>query len=205
MDWSFREKWDEYTWSKEIRKDELRIAGYFRALKNRLDLPGEEDMIFKQLMSQPELVPSGVKDPLRTLKLEMEELEEEAEGGAAWEKRFRNPFNAAVKIEKSVAEWNLLAAANMPLSPKVLAVTCAFGKLLSRMYNFMETDEEPETLALRKSLLKHMLHDLNGILTLLRDFNERSYDGSVADLFKEFFPALAAVREEILDKLKALK
>ena len=202
MDWSFREKWDEYTWSKEIRKDELRIAGYFRALKSRLDLPGEEDMIFTQLMSQPELVPSGVKDPLRTLKLEMEELEEEAENGAAWEKRPRKPFEAAAKIEKSVAEWNLLAAATMPLSPNVLAVTCAFGKLLSRMYNFMETDEEPETLALRKSLLKHMLLDLNGILTQLRSFDESNC--SPIESFNEFFPALADVREEIINNLKKL-
>ncbi|MBR2935199.1 MAG: hypothetical protein IKB79_06440, partial [Oscillospiraceae bacterium] len=45
-------------------------AGYFHALKTCLDLPGEEEMIFKRLMSQPELVPTGVRDPLRTLKLD---------------------------------------------------------------------------------------------------------------------------------------
>ena len=204
MDWSFREKWDEYTWSKEIRKDELRIAGYFRALKGCLDLPGEEEIIFKQLMSQPELVPTGVKDPLRTLKWEMEELESEPEGIVAREECFKVDFSAVSQVEALAMEWNLLAAAVMPLSRKVLAVTCAFGKLLSRMYNFVEIDEEPENTALRKSLLKHMLIDLNGVLTLLREFDEQIYLPQPLELFQEFFLPLASVREDIIKKLQKI-
>ena len=56
------DRWDEFTWAREIRKDELRISGYFRALPERLDLPDEDDLIFKELMSQSELVPSGPGD-----------------------------------------------------------------------------------------------------------------------------------------------
>lgn len=206
MDWSFREKWDEYTWSKEIRKDELRIAGYFHALKTCLDLPGEEEMIFKRLMSQPDLVPTGVSDPLRTLKLEMEQWEEEPEENSSLENRRRNSFEPARRVEKLVVEWNLLAAAhvNFEQNQKVLAVTCGFGKFLSRVYNFADTEEAPGTLALRNSLLKHALADLNELMQLLIVFNGGDWLDISVDFSEKFFTPLAFVRELLIDKLKEL-
>ena len=206
MDWSFREKWDEYTWSKEIRKDELRIAGYFRALKSCIDLPGEEEMIFKRLMSQPELVPTGVSDPLRTLKLEMEQWEEDPEENSSLENRRRNSFESARRVEKLVVEWNLLAAAHVSFdhNKKVLAVTCGFGKLLSRVYNFMDTEESAGTLALRISLLKHALADLNELMQSLVNFSGGDLLDIPVDFSEKFFTPLAFVRELIIDKLKEL-
>ena len=206
MDWSFREKWDEYTWSKEIRKDELRIAGYFRALKNCLDLPGEEDMIFKRLMSQPELVPTGVSDPLRTLKLEMEQWEDDPDENSAMDNRRRNSFEPARRVEKLVVEWNLLAAAHIgcEYNQKVLTVTCSFGKLLSRIYNFADTEDSAGTLALRRSLLKHALADLNELMQSFVFFTDGVSPDIPVDFSEKFFTPLAFIRELIIDKLKEL-
>ncbi len=206
MDWSFREKWDEYTWSKEIRKDELRIAGYFRALKSCLDLPGEEEMIFKRLMSQPDLVPTGVSDPLRTLKLEMEQWQDDPEENTTIENRRRSLFEPARRVEKLVMEWNLLAAAHISCehNQKVLAVTCSFGKLLSRIYNFVDTDDSPETLTLRRSLLKHALGDLNELMQSLGTFANGDWVDIQVDFAEKFFTPLAFVWELVIDKLKDL-
>ncbi|MBO5924334.1 MAG: hypothetical protein J6Q81_07455 [Lentisphaeria bacterium] len=206
MDWSFRDNWDEYTWAKEIRKDELRIAGYFSALKTCLDLPGEEDMIFKRLMSQPELVPTGVTDPLRTLKADMEMLDEDSEENDSLSNRRRNTFEPARRVEKIVVEWNLLAAAHLPVkfNKNVLAVTCAFGKLLSRIYNFMETEDSSVTLPLRVSLLKHILSDLNETVQQLQSIHECLPEGVPADFSEKFFTPLAFVRELVIDKIKEL-
>lgn len=54
-----QDNWNEYRWEQEIRRDERRISCYYRELPACLDLPGEEDMIFSSLLSQPDLVPIG--------------------------------------------------------------------------------------------------------------------------------------------------
>ena len=206
MDWSFRDNWDEYSWAKEIRKDELRISGYFRTLKSCLDLPGEEEMIFKRLMSQPELVPTGVTDPLRTLKAEMDLMDEESEENTALENRRRNTFEPARRVEKLAVEWNLLAASQFPTGQykSVLAATCAFGKLLSRIYNFMETEEAPTTLSLRKSLLKHILADLSETVFFLNAASDVCRSTVQVDFAERFFTPLGFVRELVITKLKEL-
>ena len=206
MDWSFRDNWDEYSWAKEIRKDELRISGYFRTLKSCLDLPGEEEMIFKRLMSQPELVPTGVTDPLRTLKAEMELMDEESEENTALENRRRNTFEPARRVEKLAVEWNLLAASQFPTGQykSVLAATCAFGKLLSRIYNFMETEEAANTLSLRISLLKHILSDLSEAVFFLETARECCQGNMPPDFNGRFCNPLGFVRELVTDKLKEL-
>ncbi len=206
MDWSFRQNWDEFTWSKEIRKDELRIAGYFRTLPSCLDLPGEDEMIFKKLMTQPEMVPTGVTDPQRQLKNEFEQAEEDADWDEERrENRRRNAFDAARRVENLAREWNLLAASRFDWNsmPEVLAVCCSLGKLLSRIYNFEETDDADDTLTLRISLLKRMLADLNEAVQVLDDFSNK-YD-SEAERIEEIRKVLAFVRESILDKLKTLR
>ncbi|MBE6367588.1 MAG: hypothetical protein E7052_06735 [Lentisphaerae bacterium] len=204
MDWSFRKNWDEYTWSAEIRKDEQRIAGYFRALPNCLDLPGEDELIFTKLMSQPELVPTGVSDPQRMLRNEFDYSEEEAEEWDAErrEARRRSNFEPSKRLENLAAEWNLLAASQLEKVDLklILAVTCAFGKLLSRIYNFEETEESDETLALRISLLKRMLTDLNEVLKEFKALPESAWF-----CLADFFEALSIVREQILDKLNDLR
>lgn len=206
MDWSFRDNWDEYTWAKEIRKDELRISGYFRTLKSCLDLPGEEEMIFKRLMSQPELVPTGVTDPLRTLKAEMEQFEEDSEENSALENRRRNTFEPARRVEKLALEWNLLAASQISFqhTRSILAATCAFGKLLSRIYNFMETEDAPNTLPLRKTLLKHILSDLNETVFFLEQICDQNHVHIPVDFSERFFTPLGFVRELVITKLKEL-
>ena len=205
MDWSFRNNWDENAWCREIRKDELRISSYFRALTGYLDLPGEDDMIFKRLMSQSELVPTGVTDPYHTLKSEMEALEEENDlEDEARENRRSHTMDASRRVKKLAMEWNLLAAADWGKcnAGELLKITCAFGKLLSRIYNFEETAAEEDTLNLRISLLKYCLADLNTLVEYITDFQNRSNYGSLNERFIE---PLAFVRENLIDRLRELR
>ena len=205
MDWSFREKWDEFAWAREIRKDELRISGYFRALTGCLDLPGEDELIFKHLMAQPEMVPTGVSDPVRSLRSEFELSEEEWEEEAAQrrENRRRNNFEAARRIENLTLEWNAFAAVYLDQKQikTVLQINCALGKLLSRIYNFADTEDAPDTLALRVALLKYMLSDLNELLSVFESFKS---ENAFADA-EDFFNTVTLVRENIIDKLRSLQ
>ena len=206
MDWSFRQHWTEHDWSREIRKDELRISGYFRMLPKCLDLPGEDEMIFQSLMSQPEMVPTGVTDPQMMLRNEFEISEESPDwDDDSSESRKRNSFEASKRVENLASEWNLLAAAHLPAAalPEVLTVTCAFGKLISRICNMEETDDSNDTLPLRISLLKHMLADLNDLLLVLGNFKDKYQ--FYPQRMDEFFDSLAFVREYIIDQLGILR
>lgn len=204
MDWSFRDNWDEFAWAKEIRKDELRIAGYFRTLPACLDLPGEDEMIFKRLMSQPEMVPTGVSDPNTILRSQFD-TEDELDEEEIKENRRRNSFEAAPRLENLAVEWNLLAASRLmgKFDRDVLAVTCAFGKILSRVYNYEDTEDSAETVSLRISLIKYMLADLNELAEVIKN-TAANCDLSAEDQAK-FFNTLALVRENILDRLKKLR
>lgn len=73
-----QDNWNEYRWEQEIRRDERRISCYYRELPACLDLPGEEDMIFSSLLSQPDLVPiGGNADSLRVWHSESEEEDDD--------------------------------------------------------------------------------------------------------------------------------
>lgn len=205
MDWSFRENWDELTWAREIRKDEVRIAGYFRTLPACLDLPGEDEMIFKRLMSQPEMVPTGVSDPVKMLRSEFEisseEFEEEEE--IRRENRRRNNFNVVRRVEKMAAEWNV-SAARMPAEKcrDIIKVVCAFGKVLSRLYNFEDTEDSNDTLPLRRALLRYMISDVDELQNILDEFKAGGNDFPDVENFTN---TIGFVRESILDLSKTLQ
>lgn len=170
--------WNEFQWEAEIRKDELRISRYFKALAGCLDLPGEEDLIYKRLMAQPELVPTGVdasaavmRDIFEGAQAGDEEEEGEWEGsGGDW--RRKPGAEACRRIEYLAGEWNVLAAAleTPERMVRALGVSCLFGKLLSRVYSLTDGDGDAPP-SLRVSLLKRVLADINDLLGALGQWN----------------------------------
>ena len=68
----------------------------------------------------------------------------------------------------------------------------------------MDTEESTGTLALRISLLKHALADLNELMQSLVNFSGGDLLDIPVDFSEKFFTPLAFVRELIIDKLKEL-
>lgn len=204
MDWSFRNNWDEFEWEKEIRKDELRIARYFKTLPGCLDLPGEDDMIFRRLMEQPELVPSGVRDPHRISMFDFENNDDEDFTDDSRSRR-RNAFEGLRRLENLAAEWNLLVASSLDerFFPQALAITCAFGKLLSRILNFSDVEDASDTRTLRISLVKRILADINELCLRLEEF--KTLDALPTHVFPRFFEQMTFFREAALDVLHQLR
>ena len=56
---SSQDLWDEFDWERELRKDDGRIHTYLAELPSFIDLPGEEDLIYKRIQRHEELVPHG--------------------------------------------------------------------------------------------------------------------------------------------------
>ena len=119
------------------------------------------------------------------------------------ENRRRNNFNAVRRVEKMATEWNI-AAAGMPAerSRDVLKVVCAFGKVLSRLYNFEDTEDSNDTLPLRRALLRYMLADVDELQNILDEFKTAGNDFPEVENFTN---PLAFVRESILDLSKTLQ
>ena len=204
MDWNFRNNWDEFAWERELRKDELRISRYFKTLPGCLDLPGEDEMIFRNLMAQPELVPTGVRDPRHISMFGFQEGDGDEDFGEDPVRR-RGNFEALRRLEALASDWNLLVASELDDRSfrEALAVTCAFGKLLARILNLSDIEEVPETVPLRISLAKRILADINELSIRLEDFRKKEY---LADhLLARFLEQMTYLREAALDLLGMLR
>ena len=204
MDWRFRNNWDEFAWERELRKDELRISRYFETLPGCLDLPGEDDMIYRSLMAQPELVPTGVRDPQSISMFDDPDGDSDEDFGDGPVRR-RGNLEALRRLEALASEWNLLVAAELDERhfAEALAVTCAFGKLLARVWNLSDVEEAPETINLRISLAKRILADINELSLRLEDFRKKEL---LADhLPARFLDQMSYLREAALDLLAMLR
>jgi hypothetical protein len=170
MDWSFRQNWDEFAWSKEIRKDELRIAGYFRALPSCLDLPGEEEMISSTIAAQGDLLPAhsqgnNVIVPWSYLAPEGADDDSE-ENGSPQAPETRRPGEHIIEaVDKLATQWNLHCAATPEINYAALSISCAYAKLLARCADFFDV-EEGDT-SLKRCLGKRCLGDLRELHAFL--------------------------------------
>lgn len=204
MDWNFRNNWDEFAWERELRKDELRISRYFKTLPGCLDLPGEDDMIYRTLMAQPELVPTGVRDP-RSISMFNDPDGDADEDLRGDQPPRRGNFEALRRLEALASDWNLLVASELDDRhfAEALAVTCAFGKLLARVLNLSDVEEVPETVNLRISLAKRILADINELSIRLEEFRKKEL---LADhRLARFLEQMTYLRESALDLLAVLR
>lgn len=197
-----QDNWNEFQWEHEIRRDERRISCYYRELPACLDLPGEEEMIFSSLLSRPDLVPTATNpDSLRTWRGTPEEEDEEFDD----EEPARRPGSETVdQLDHLSAEWNMLAAAQLRADLELpgLGVSCAYAKLLARVADFVDTDENRDR-ALKLSLGKRSLTDLNdltGELTRLAGIQH-----SIRNTLLLHNELLGHVREQLIDQLTRLR
>ena len=71
--------WDETRWESEIRRDERRICAYFSALQNHLDMPDEEEFIFRSVAAKKELISEENENVLHCWSYLTPDIEDEDE------------------------------------------------------------------------------------------------------------------------------
>jgi len=170
------EHWNEFQWEKEIRRDERRISCYFRELPVCLDPPGEEEMIFNSLLSSPDLVPTGGDpDSLRYWRHPDEEDEEDYDDAEDTPHR-HSGTEIVNEIDRLATEWNVSCASSLrsTLNLRGLGIVCAFGKLLARTADFIDTDLETAS-GLKISLGKRALADLNDLVGGLKQLRPAAF------------------------------
>ena len=197
-----QDNWNEYRWEQEIRRDERRISCYYRELPACLDLPGEEDMIFSSLLSQPDLVPiGGNADSLRVWHSESEEEEDdEFDAGAP----ARTGSEIIDQLDRLAVEWNVLSVTRLRADFELpgLGISCAYGKLLARTADFINLDDKDDR-ALKLSLGKRALSDLNELTGELERLGREQRSIKVQALLH--VEMLSHVRERLLDQLQRIR
>ena len=195
--------WDEFRWEEEIRRDERRISGYFRELAGCLDLPDEEELIYGQLSSQPDLVPfpetgESLRDYFGSSEDDDDELPEHPANCRTVES------STVEELDMLCAEWNIFIAAKLPalFYSHALGCSCAFAKLLARTADFLEP--EPDTSkALQLSLGKRTLRDLNETVQLLSTM--AGYHEFFREKAENLISRLGEIRERLIAKLDSLR
>ena len=197
------QNWNEFQWEEEIRRDERRISGYFRELATCLDLPDEEELIFGQLSTQTDLVPSAdAAESLHNWFTDSDENEDEQFDPVS---AHRSMETAVIEeLDMLCSEWSILTAVPMPeaLAAQALGCNCCFAKLLARASDFLDPGPDCSE-ALQLSLGKRALSDLNDTANALDSI------AASHPFFRErtpfFIGRLGEVRERLIEKLESLR
>ena len=193
--------WSEFDWEKELKKDEQRIHGYFCELSTYLDLPSEEELIMKKLMSKPELVPARPDDeelPFDSFYEDNYELLMNSE----WRLNKNGIFS---QLEQLSREWALVYVAQCTGKDFVagMNVLCLFGKLLTRNIDLLEIGENGEILQLKRAILKRLYSEINHLMGAFDNFNPDKKQ--LSKTIDSFSKRLQYIREQIFDTINELK
>ncbi len=200
-----RHCWNEFQWEREIRRDERRISCYFRELALCLDLPGEEEMIFGNLMASPGLVPAGADQEHWRMWDAMDDGSGDDEENGAVQRKRRPGDELPEQIDRLACEWNVIFAAGLRPAYREagLAVSCAFGKLLARISDFNDTGSTGDTAGLKISLGKRALQDINTLAGMLAAAAERQK--SIRTEILLITELLLQTRERLTDLMQQLR
>lgn len=169
-----KEQWSEFDWERELRKDDERVNVYFRELPKYIDLPGEDEMIYRKIQRRRDIVPYGMdwpdQMPSRTDLKENESPEAEAER-KKWEDEWQKREGAAIyiacgRIARAMGALFAEKTSDPQTENFVLQTQCLTGKIMARVTDILEMDPE-EMPALRIALCKRLHSDFNGIIGLV--------------------------------------
>ncbi len=165
-------EWNEYDWEREIKRDELRIDGYFKALPRYLDMPGEDEAIYRKLQSQKELAPAHGGNWQWPAPGRWEDDGDDnnamSEEEIAADLRSRFGFELFARSERAMREWNAISVLELPVET-ALYTAALYGKMLSRIYNMLELDGDEGAVGLRKALLRRIAADAGTIAGTVRE------------------------------------
>ena len=199
---SDNKQWNEYNWEREIRRDEKRISRYFQELPLCMDLPGEEDIIMKKLMAQPDLVPTNADWSGFVFGESFFEDDDDLLIDGDWKQK--KGADIFIQLEKIASEWNVIFASELRTAnmKEGLAVICLMGKQLSRCADMLGIDSD-DMRPLKISLAKRVLADINELVGALRDVKNKQ--PNLEQKINGFIGHLQSIREKTIDIINELK
>ena len=167
-----REHWSEFDWELELRKDDARVNAYFQELPRFIDLPAEDEIIYRHIQRKKSLAPTG--EPWPMILPPKEDIPPESdEERKRWEMEWQKRPGARIYIlcgrivRKfcTVFAEKATASADAERTVKILTI---LGRIMARVTDVIEL-EPGELPALKIALCKRFVADANEILGLIAD------------------------------------
>ena len=203
MPGSLRDRWDEFDWEKELRKDDERVAAYMDELPRYIDLPSEDAVIMKHIQEKPGLVPPD-GDYSGTFLDGMfdSEAESDVDFSEDWQKKDGAEFFiAASRLARLWAQF-YAAQTDPGFTVPAIRILCLYGKIMARSGDLIDMADD-DYVPLRIALVKRLLSDVNDLMgqfTALREAVPDSAD--CAECADFHFDSLLTFREKLLGLLK---
>ena len=203
-----QELWNEFDWEKELRKDDERIHTYFCELPSYIDLPNEDELIYKRIKRREDLVPHGGVWPLQFWELE-NPTEEDLDPMAQMRDKALL-FSDSTVLLISYKQAKILAMfpvidPELAKCQEVMRLQCTVGKLIVGLINILNLEASGDLPALRIALCKRCMATLNEIYGELKKLETISNCEEATFYIRHMFSRFELVRDEILEMLKKLR
>ena len=175
-----KDKWNEFEWELELRKDDARVNTYANDIPKYIDLPDEDGVIMNRMRKRPDLAPAGGDwNNLGPVPYDDWENQDEDPENPPGENSFNwdSTPGAVIYSESSALarDWAVFMslAENREMLVPAMKILCLYGKIMARSGDVidMSLEDEDETLpsrslSLRIALCKRLLADVNTLLGL---------------------------------------
>jgi len=203
---SLKEQWSEFDWEKELRKDDERVSVYFRELPKYIDLPGEDEAIYRSIRRRKDLVPQDGEWPFHNPVGDPnpqddppESEEERKHWDNEWQKREgAETYILCGRIARDLCTVLAEKTPDTKSAQDFMRALCLVGKMMARSTDLIEL-EPGELPALRIALCKRLASDANEILGILDTFEPADADSH--EIIMSAYAGVHEAREQVLDIL----
>lgn len=180
-----KEQWDEFDWEQELRKDDARISAYFAELPRYIDLPAEDEIIYKNIQRQKALTPAGgvwpfrqPEDPSRQPPEDGVSEEERRRWDEEWIKREgAGPYIICCRLTRKISTLFSLRTTAGDTAQKLVRILTLTGRTMARLTDLIEMDPG-DMPALRIALSKRFIADANEMLGILETITGAGEEGN---------------------------
>lgn len=188
-----KEHWSEFDWEQELRKDDARVNAYFQELPRFIDLPAEDEIIYRHIQRKKSLAPTGEPWPMKLPPKEELSPEEAEEERKRWDEEWQKRPGASIYILCGrIVRKFCTVFSEKTTSPEeaehTIKILSILGRIMARVTDVIELEPD-EMPALKIALCKRLSADCNEILGLMEKLGNT--DEETAEI-------LHLAREEVL-------
>ena len=205
-----QEFWNEFEWEKELRKDDERIHTYFRELPSFIDLPNEDEVIYKRIKRREDLVPHGGVWPLQIWEQEdpseedLDPMTQMRDKALLVDAANSSALLICYKQAKILAMFGVIDP-ELAKREEVMRLQCLVGKLIVAWINILNLTSSGELPALRIAMCKRCMATLNAIYGELKKLEPFSTCEESEFYIRHMFSRFGLIRDEVLEMLKKLR
>lgn len=197
-----RKSWNEFDWERELRMDESRIHYYFMELPHFIDLPGEEEIILKQMKLNPELISMNDNWDEIGSSMFFEDFDDDVFLSDDWVQK--DSAKLYTQLSRLASQWNMAFASEIApeFRAEAMHIICLYGRAMAQTSELLDANNE-EMPGFIICVGKRLHAGINLIIGKLTEFIVRQQDMEAQ--IKSYINHLQSLREKLLDLVAATR